>query len=73
MMARLTNQEMDVIRDYAANDMNMATTAKKFFISRTGLNYQFNKIEWKTGLDPRKFYDLVELLSAEAKTILMEV
>jgi sugar diacid utilization regulator len=57
---RLPKLLRDVVIDYADNDMNRAAVAKKYGVSSAAVYYRLN--QEMTGLDPRKFYDLVELL-----------
>ena len=58
----LTDDEIDIIRRMAAWNMNVSAVGKNLFISRTATVYRLNRIKKKTGRDPRRFYDLVELL-----------
>ena len=51
-----------VIREMANCDMNRNRVAKKIYRSRSGMDYCIYKIKQETGLDCRKFYDLIELL-----------
>ena len=51
-----------VIREMANCDMNRNRVAKKMYRSRSSMNYYIDKIKQETGLDCRKFYDLIELL-----------
>nr|DAN41049.1 MAG TPA: PucR C-terminal helix-turn-helix domain [Caudoviricetes sp.] len=59
---RLPKLLRDVVIDYADNDMNRAAVAKKYGVSSAAVHYRLNQVQEMTGLDPRKFYDLVELL-----------
>ena len=51
-----------VIREMANCDMNCTRVSKKIYRSRSSMNYYIDKIKQETGLDCRKFYDLIELL-----------
>lgn len=42
--------------------MKTQTTAKKTFFSRNGVKYNLDMVYKKTHLDPRDFYDLMELM-----------
>lgn len=55
--------EIEIIKTYAACDMNAVQTGKELCVHKNTIHYQFDKIKKKTGLDPRKFSDLVELLA----------
>lgn len=60
--AILTNEEAMEIRLLADRDINIAKTATELFMHRNTLVYRLDMITLKTGLDPRKFWDLVNLL-----------
>lgn len=51
-----------VILEMANCDMNCNLAAKQMYRSRSGLQYYIKKIKQETGLDCRRFYDLIELL-----------
>lgn len=55
--------EIELIQTYAACDMNVVQTAKKVFVCRNTVHYHFDKVKKRTGLDPRTFSGLTELLS----------
>lgn len=55
--------EIELINMYANCDMNAVQTAKELCVHKNTVHYHFDKIRRKTGLDPRKFADLTELLS----------
>lgn len=55
--------EIEVIRAYAACEMNASKTAKMLFVHMNTVHYQLDKIKKKTGLNPRTFSGLTELLS----------
>lgn len=59
----LTEEEMDLIRRMAARSMNVSAVAKDLCFSRTAAVYKLDRIWKKTGRDPRRFSDLVELLA----------
>lgn len=54
--------EISVIREMAKCDLNCNYAAKQMRRSRSGLQYYIRKIKQETGLDCRRFYDLIELL-----------
>ena len=58
--AILTDDEVREIRLLADRDINIAKTATELFMHT--LVYRLDMITLKTGLDPRKFWELVELL-----------
>jgi len=51
-----------VIRCYAKNDMNGRKTTTEMLMSHTNINYRLNRCKELTGLDPKSFYGLVELV-----------
>ena len=42
--------------------MKTQTTANKTFFSRNGVKYNLDMVYKKTHLDPKNFYDLMELM-----------
>lgn len=58
-------EEIDrkVIECLAKNDMNITATGNELFMHRNTAVYHLEKVKRETGLDPRKFYDLVKLLN----------
>jgi sugar diacid utilization regulator len=58
----LTDEDIAVIRCLASSDMNVGRTARAMNYSRYSIVYHMNRVEQKTGYNPRVFYDLVELL-----------
>jgi len=44
------------------NNMNVTDVARAIFTHRNTVLYHLNKVKQQTGLDPRRFYDLVELV-----------
>lgn len=47
---------------YANASMRTNRAAKEVFMSPSGFQYRLDKIKEETGLDPRAFWDLVQLL-----------
>lgn len=43
-------------------NMNVTDVARAIFTHRNTVLYHLNKVKQQTGLDPRRFYDLVELV-----------
>jgi len=64
----LNERERETILAYAANNMSMKKTAERMFYAIGTIQWHIAKVKEKTGLDPRKFYDLVKLVS-ELKTV----
>ena len=62
MMAELTKLDWQIVKTYADNDMNMAETARRSFMHRNAIEYHLGKVKRHTGLDPKRFYDLVKLI-----------
>ena len=52
----------DICRALADNDMNATKAAKALYIGKRTMWTYIDKIKKQTGLNPRKFWDLVELL-----------
>lgn len=58
----LTDQEKQIIVSLAENDMKALRVANKLFMHHNTVEYHIAKIKAKTGLNPKRFYDLIELL-----------
>lgn len=61
-MTDLSDVQVSVIRSMADNDMVVSSVADSLHYHRQNINYNINQIKKKTGLDPKRFYDLVELM-----------
>lgn len=58
----ISQDQIAIIRAMAENDLNGTKAAKATHYGKTTMFYHLNEITRKTGLNPRKFYDTVELL-----------
>jgi len=58
----LTVEEADIIFAIARCDMVRERVSRDLYYHRNTLRCKEKRIKEKTGLDPYKFYDLVELL-----------
>lgn len=67
----LTQHEAELIVTMADCDLNQKRTGNKLYVGHTTIFYHIESIKNKTGKDPRKFYDMCELLPV-AKAILEE-
>ena len=61
----MQKEDISLLRIYAKNEMNCVTTAKEMDIHHNSVIYRLGKIKTETGLDARKFWDLVKLLEME--------
>lgn len=57
----LTEQEIKIIIALAQNNMKVKTAARSIPASHQYIRYNVEKLKRKTGLDPHKFLDLMEL------------
>lgn len=58
----LTDIERETILSYAECDMNANKACRAAFVTRNGFQYRLKIIREKTGLNPKCFYDLIELV-----------
>lgn len=63
----LTDEEKKLIKSYVNNSMRLYAVAKEFYMHRNTVEYRFKKIKNKTGLNPKKFEELAELLQIANK------
>ena len=64
----LTVEDKEIIETYAECDMNRTKTSEMLYLHSNTVVYHLNKIFKKTGLNPRKFYDLNRLLKIISNT-----
>lgn len=58
----LSEEDLMEIKILADNDMNCAKTAAAMYVHRNTLIYRLTMIRRKVGLDPRRFWELRELI-----------
>lgn len=58
----MTYRQAKIILTFAENNMRVRDTAWQLYRSEGSVTYQFKKIHEETGLNPRKFFDLVSLV-----------
>lgn len=58
----MNETDKEIILAFAENNMNVCETARKSVYHRNSIDYHLRNIKHKTGLDPKRFYDLVELV-----------
>ena len=63
----LTDVQKEVLKKFADNDMKITCTAKAMYMDWNTINYHLREIKRKTGLDPKRFWDLVSLLEGVRK------
>ncbi len=61
-MRKLTQTDVEILKGYAECDMNIQSTGKRLHYGHGTVSYHLKRIEQKTGLNPRRFFDLVKLL-----------
>lgn len=57
----LSEIEKEIIKAMCKYDMNISNVSISMIYHRNSIIYHIGKIIKKTGLDPRKFYDLLKL------------
>jgi len=62
-ISKLTKEDKNVILAFAENDMTDSKTALAMSYHRNTIKYHIARVEEKTGLNPRRFYDLIKLVS----------
>lgn len=61
-MEGLTEFDKECVLMYAKCDMSTVSAGKSLFIHPNTLVYHLKQVHKKTGLNPRKFFDLVKLM-----------
>ena len=62
---QLSETDWEIIKAYAECDTCVLKTKQKIYLAQQTINYHLSKIHRVTGLNPRKFYDLIDLLIME--------
>lgn len=63
MTARdLSQDDQEILLMLADENLNVSAVARRLFRHRNTILWHMGRIKGETGLDPTKFYDLVELL-----------
>lgn len=61
--ATLTDELVSTLRMFAANDLNVARTAPALNVHPNTVRYRLDRVATLTGRNPRRFLDLVDLLT----------
>lgn len=59
----MNKEDAHIVVAMANHNMNVTDVARAIFAHRNTVLYHLNKVKRQTGLDPRRFYDLVELMN----------
>lgn len=68
MLEAMTPVDKGVVMSYAEADMKPGIAVARYHMSHNGVYYHLLSVKAKTGLDPKRFFDLcklVEMISAE--------
>lgn len=66
-MIKLNDLDFEVVRAFAENDMNVSRAASNLNYHPNTVRYHLDRVDTVTGLNPRHFHDLVELLEKYPK------
>lgn len=58
----MNKEDAHIVIAMANHNMNATDVARAIFAHRNTVLYHLNKVKRQTGLDPRRFYDLIELV-----------
>lgn len=58
----MNKEDAHIVVAMANHNMKVTDVARAIFTHRNTVLYHLNKVKQQTGLDPRRFYDLVELV-----------
>lgn len=59
----MNDRDVAILLAFADNNMSATATSRQLFMHVNSVYYHLNRVKHATGLDPKKFYDLVELTS----------
>ena len=58
----MNKEDAHIVIAMANHNMNVTDVSRAIFAHRNTVLYHLDKVKRQTGLDPRRFYDLVELV-----------
>lgn len=58
----MNKEDAHIVIAMANHNMKVTDVARAIFAHRNTVLYHLDKVKQQTGLDPRRFYDLVELV-----------
>lgn len=58
----IDDRDKRVVLAYAENNMNLTATAKVVYMGVSTIRYRLHIVRQQTGLNPQRFYDLVNLV-----------
>ena len=61
MSEELNSKEKRILWALFRNNLNASAVSREMFFNPRTISYHLKKIKEKTGLDPRNFFDAVEL------------
>ena len=61
----MNETDKEILIVFAENNMNVCETARVLIYHRNNVDYHLKRIEEKTGLNPKNFFNLVKLLQKE--------
>lgn len=61
----MEDRDKKLLKAYAAHNMNVRETGNAVYLHYNSIRYRFRLIQRETGMDARKFWDLVKLLEME--------
>ena len=65
----MNKEDARIIIMMADHSMNVCEVSRELFMHRNTVNYHLNNVKRQTGLDPRRFYDLVELVKMAREAV----
>lgn len=58
----LNDRRREIVLALAEHDLNILAVAREMYFHHNAVRYHCEQIHKKTGLNPRRFYDLVKLV-----------
>ena len=73
MNEELTEREKRILWSMFRHSLNASAAGREMYYGKNTIVYHLDKIKTKTGLDPRNFFDAVELLEMLGDSTTKEV
>lgn len=61
-LSELSKKQKEIILTFSENNMNSSKTARSLYMASSTIEYHLKMILHNTGLNPKRFYDLIILV-----------
>ena len=65
----MTKRQAEVVLAFARSGMQLTAAAKKLYTTGATISYHLGKVREQTGMNPRDFFDLYELVDMARRAV----